>query len=587
MCQPIETPRPGQALSRRDATAVLLGTLAGGVGACARSRGVRGRSGARGRTVFTPTSSRLDLVPGVPMLMPVRVEGTLPGSVAPRLILSDGRGLDASLLWIGVQLQPPAMAGWLPSVEQWVVTPASEGAIPESTGAWHVVAELPEDAGGQAIRLGDGAVRVNWLATPGELRPGTVAPGEVWAPWRRPPGSRPPSPDLLAPEWRSPLRRWRARLVTTGLDTPAPIEGIWPVLGERRALDAMADLVEARWRVGLARLWYADAPACARLLARLTNTVALAPGVEAPAWPTEQASLDLLLADLLDPARSGDSLVARSEAWMRSLPAAAGWVADDAAGVESESGEALVALRAATLTGEPALLWLEGQRGARVGDPHPLEPGTAAELRAEADRGDAERGGSRFVIHCGEADIAVHARMPDRIVPPGARCGPLLHDWTLDSWGASDEQRGAVPERAWVTAAMIYRDDSGVSASGWSLYVECARGSARGEDAVRVWFGAREDSPVVLRISSDGTVRDERRPGEEVLLGVSQEEGRWSIGVPLPREAVERGGIMRLGLVRRDARGVRTAWPRRLMPWEEEPARAAIDTRGWSGLEPS
>jgi len=30
-----------------------------------------------------------------------------------------------------------------------------------------------------------------------------------------------------------------------------------------------------------------------------------------------------------------------------------------------------------------------------------------------------------------------------------------------------------------------------------------------------------------------------------------------------------------------DARGVRTAWPRALTPWQEEPSRAVLDTTTW------
>jgi hypothetical protein len=528
----------------------------------------------------------VDLIPGAPLLIPVRVEGALPGSFEPTIVLSDGRELGASLVWIGVQIDPASSGGWVPSVDRWVVAHASEGAIPASAGSWHVLGRVPADAAGQAVRLGERSLRASWLVSPEALRPGGVPGGEVWEPWRRPAGSAMPSSDLLAPEWRSPLRRWRARLVTTGLDAPAPIEGIWPVLGPRAPLDAMADLIEARWRVGLARLWYADGSGCARLLARLSRTVALAPGIDAPAWPAEQASLDLLLADLLDPGLSGAPLVARSDAWMRSLPEAAAWIDDDAASIHGETGSPIASIRTAALGPSPSMLWIEGQRGLRVGDPQPLEPGAVVDVRTEVRRGSPHAGDRAFQVHAGDEVVEVVARDAEEIRPPGARCGPLLHDWTLAAWTASEPGRGGAAAQAWGAAAMLYRDDSGASDSGWSIYIECAREIDEGSDTVRIWFGPRGAATATLRAASDGTVRDERAGGEEILLGVSQARGKWSMSVPVPRAALEPGGVVRLGLTREDARGVRTAWPRRLMPWEDEPSRAAIDVRAWSGLEP-
>ena len=512
----------------------------------------------------------------------MRVEGPLPGSVVPSVALSDGRELAASLVWIGVEVGAGSLSGWLPSVERWVVTPASEGAIPASVGSWHVVADLPPDAGGQALRLNDRTIRVNWLAEPEALRPGSAPAGEAWEPWRRPAGTPMPTSSLLAPEWRSPLRRWRARLVTTGLDAPAPIEALWLVEGERAVLDALADLVEARWRVGLARLWYADAVACGRLVARLTRTVGLAPGIDAPAWPADQKALDSLLTDLLDPALGGARLAARSEAWLGSLPDAAAWIVDDAAGWGAEGGGPVARLGVAVLTDRPGLLWVEGAGGVRVGDPLPIRPGVVAALDVEAAEGSPEVGARRFGVHAGDAVVEVGVREVESIRPPGARCGPLLHDWTLDAWGASDPSRGATPDAA--AAAMLYRDGSGASDSGWSLFLECAGGGGGADDVVRVWFGPRGAATGLLRVSGDGVVRDERGSGEEVLLGVSEEPGRWSMTVAVPREAVGPDGVILLGISRVDARGARTAWPRRLMPWEEEPARAAIDTRTWGGL---
>jgi hypothetical protein len=36
-------------------------------------------------------------------------------------------------------------------------------------------------------------------------------------------------------------------------------------------------------------------------------------------------------------------------------------------------------------------------------------------------------------------------------------------------------------------------------------------------------------------------------------------------------------------VVRVDGRGRRSAWPRPMLPWQDEPGRAALDTRAWGG----
>jgi len=54
--------------------------------------------------------------------------------------------------------------------------------------------------------------------------------------------------------------------------------------------------------------------------------------------------------------------------------------------------------------------------------------------------------------------------------------------------------------------------------------------------------------------------------------------------LPLPPDAIEPGGRLRVGLTRTDATGRRTAWPRRLLPWDSEPGRLAVDLNAWDGF---
>ncbi len=559
----------------------MVGLVGAGLGSCGPVRSPRVSLAGKGAATLTPTPPRVDAVPGRTLVLPVRLDGPLPGSTAPRLTLADGREIEGALVWIGVEPDPGGPAGWLPAPERWVVTPVAEGVIPESTGAWHVVAPLPPDAAGQALRLGERTIPVNWLPAPESLRPASAAGGAPWEPWRRAENAPEPDSVLLAPAWRSPLRRWRAQLVTGGLGGPIGARGAWLVTGDAAVLDGLAELIEARWCVGLARLWYADAGVCGRLVAALSRTVELAPGLHAPAWPVDQPMLDSLLSDLLDPAHAGEALASRSRAWLAMLPTAAGWVVDDAAGLVGPAGEPLVQFRAASLADEPQLLWAAGRDGERVGEPQAIEPGGVGEFVVAAGLGQPMTGGSGFTIRCGRETLSIAARVAVDIRPPGANCSPLLADWTLAAWADSQPGAAALPGVGSAAGAMVFRDDS--AGGGWSVFLECA-GSAEGGDEVTLWFGQRGNAAAVLHISRDGVLRSDEHPESETRLPVAAQADRWSVTVPVPQEAVEPGGKLRLGITRRDPRGLRTAWPRRLMPWEHEPSRAVINLASWSGL---
>lgn len=630
---PSDPPQPADSplLSRRDANALLLilgsclgvGGL-GGLTSCGPVRPPRVSLGRSTRPKLVPTAARIDAVPGRTLVMPVRVEGPISGSADPRLTLADGRDLSAVLVWIGVEADARDWSGWLPGFERWVVAPSGDSSIPASIGAWHIVAALPVDSDARPLKLNGRALSINWITDPDTLRP--AAARGAWEPWTI--RSDAPQPDArqLAPEWRSPFRLWHARLVTTSLGRKAATPGLWQVKGDPTVLDRLADLTEAKWRVGLARLWYADAAACAQLLGALGRTVELAPGMHAPAWPTDADLLDSLLADLLDPKLTGTALAVRARVWVEALPRAAVWIEDDAAGLLGQTSEPLVRIRAAGLGDEPQLIWTTGTDDLRVGEPEMLAPGKAVEIAVPAGAGRVRTGGRSFTVRTSSQVLTVAAREILPIRPPGMRCGPLLYDWTLAAWSRSQPRTRAVPDAPHAAAVLVYRDLSGASESGWAAFVECAsptqtdapnddhrpaipgtmidsgtksdaqplaadarvssptRPDESMGDELSLWFGQQGRSAAVLRISRSGVLRDDQSPGTEARLEVTDEGDRWSVSVPVPLAAIEPGQVLRLGATRRDPRGVRTAWPRRLMPWDREPARVAIDLKTWSGL---
>lgn len=614
-------PATGRGLTRRDAGAAIAmlgaGFALGVCGSCGpvKSPRVSVRGSTRPRLV--PTVGRVDVVPGRTLVTPVRVEGPISAEAAPRLRLEGGRELDASLVWIGVETDTQAPSTWLPAFERWVVAGPGDSAIPASIGAWHLVAEMPADPSARGLELNSRTVAVNWLADPDTLRPANA--DEQWQPWTIGTALPQPDPQLLAPEWRSPLRLWHARLVATSLGRAGSTPGIWRVRGDPTILDRLAALIEARWQVGLARLWYADGGVCRQLLDTLGRTTELAPGTHAPAWPTDADALDALLFDLLDPRLKGAALADRARAWIESMPQSVAWVEDDAAELLGQESEPLVRLRTANLGSDPQLVWTSGDRDFRVGEPTTVAAGAVAEIAVPAGAGVPITGGRTFTVRCGDeaSTVAAIERIPIR--PPGVQCGPLLRDLTLNSWLEADST-GGVPDVASVSAVLLYRDLSGSSPSGWSAFVECAAPAVAPaapapatapaadadtsdalaaalddagvvpsrvevpDDEVVLWFGRRDRSAAVLRVHRTGVVRDDRSPGNETVYEVTDEQDRWSVSVPVPREAIEPGQMLRLGITRQDARGERTSWPRRLMPWQDEPSRVAIDLKTWNGL---
>lgn len=216
--------------------------------------------------------------------------------------------------------------------------------------------------------------------------------------------------------------------------------------------------------------------------------------------------------------------------------------------------------------------------------------------------------------------------------PPGLRIGPLMPDWTLAAWLAAGtsptaDAVGSVPELAidpgWMTAALLFKDEqagvlqeealgrAGAARSGtepgWAVYVECkgvttptaggrAGGGGPGGDEVRLWLGSMGATTMVLRVRSDGSVFDETNAAISAAgrarvgrAPVRTEADRWQVWVPVPPECIEQRpgpdgearAVLRLAVERMDARGVRSAWPRPMLPWQREPGRGVIDVGAW------
>jgi len=445
---------------------------------------------------------------------------------------------------------------------------------------------------------------------------------------------------------RTPTTRWRARLAWRLLDgrVSGPLPGgafADPVI------EALARQAEWRWSAALARLQNTDPAIASSLAWRLAAVADLGNGVAMPVWSADGASLASLCEDLLNPLLSDAEVATRARIWLSEQPAAVAWVADDGGATDAVTGGLISTVSVTNLTDAPGVAWAAHSQMSRTGELVAVPARSTSRISA-ASPGNAREGGSTLNVGVGDftAERTVQGAVAT-VSPPGLRIGPFLPDWTLATWLAHGTARdgaggASVPlDDAWTTGALLYREGG-----RWMLYVECRRpvqgapdpsllapppagagfeivpglgqvrrprgiglkeagndaavngmsagGLAGAEEELRIWLGPLGEPTALLRISPSGVMIDEigvaadgvrtARRGSGTPVEVKVEEGGWSCWVPIPSRCVEGTGVLRLGLERTDARGVRTAWPRRMLPWQREPGRWAIDVSAWPEL---
>ncbi|MFI4896745.1 MAG: hypothetical protein ACIARR_02850, partial [Phycisphaerales bacterium JB059] len=136
----------------------------------------------------------------------------------------------------------------------------------------------------------------------------------------------------------------------------------------------------------------------------------------------------------------------------------------------------------------------------------------------------------------------------------------------------------------------LHRASARPDTTGWRLYVECLSpdtpsGLAPAGDLVRVWLGPFASPTTVLSVTRDGRVQQDNAPDRWIDVGRAPD--RWVFDLDLPPEAIEPDGVLRIAIERVDSAGERTSAPRRMLPWQREPGRLAIDTAAWESLAES
>lgn len=439
---------------------------------------------------------------------------------------------------------------------------------------------------------------------------------------------------MLDPLLASPIERWRAESLRRALegDGPRPPRAAAPgrVRVERPArpgdeiVDALAAQTATRWHIALGRLSSLDQSLALDLARRLMGVIrfndadpgaaAGGGGVLAPVWPESELALAALLDELLDPGVSGLRRTERARAFLAEQPAAGAWVLDDAGRSEAISGRTLATIAVANLGREPALASVRASAGGPTApDLRPLAPRRADTLLAALPADPPERQldpaeAVRRALTGAEVEVRLGARTqrlralaePGPAFPPGLRAAPFFPDWTMAAWRRHATEAGAQPstlppptaDPAWSTAALVRKTDA-----GWEVLVECAVVDEPGPgEAVRLWFGAFRQPAAVLLVRPDGTLIDQTaaarrgnpdRPStsgeaaKPAAVRIARETDRWFAWVPVPAGAIEPTQRLRLAIERTDARGLRTAWPRPMLPWQTEPGRALIDLSAW------
>lgn len=572
---------------------ILAGWLSGcGAPPAAPRAEDRGALVDPGPAVAMPT--RWDVIPGRTLVVPLdETWKSESGTLTARF--DDGTPVEARVFLVTVRVSGGGAEvtererSWLSPSGAWSAAPIKEAG--EDRGTRVLVIRMPEEARGESIRVGGRVFDLNWLPGREELED-LVEPvhREIWRPTVGGEGAVSPMLGALSwPESQSPLTRWRHRMLVDGLRPTR--EDARDVMGEivaprgrpgraneaivrrfeDRVIESLARQNEERWRIGLARVWMDDPDLGWRLKKRLTAVVDFGNGVVAPAWPTDHAALDRLLAAMLDKTLSASAVRDRVEGFLLDQPKAVAWVSDDAGTLDAVSGAGVAVVGVANLTEKAVVATAEG--GTAVERAMVPVPGMSARWVT------AVAGGAVVGVRVGEwrGEVPV---LSGRVgmVPPGLTLGPLVADAGMESW-----MGGVSREPALTTAGVMSRSGEDVE-----LYVECRGSKENGpveKDVVRVWLGPASAPISVLRIDGTGQVSDEARRVDlvqtprdvRVIRGVD----RWSFRLTLPSRAVEKDGTLRIALTRVDATGKRSAWPRALLPWQDEPGRVAVDTRAW------
>ncbi|CAG1009247.1 hypothetical protein PHYC_03677 [Phycisphaerales bacterium] len=546
-------------------------------------------------------SPRIDAVLGRRVVIPITAKPGRPVSIA----LWEGGEVPATVHHVRMRTAgfgpgDQAPEPWLAWDVRWSSEQLREGETPGDVGLWVACFDPPIDGAGHDLIINGERIQTNWLPPPVTLA--RAERGSQWDPWRPTRPAAMPEAALdearFAGECDSPITRWRWQLARNGLH---PDSADTPRLDDPIA-EELARQQEDRWRVALSRLWGENPELAGQLKQRLSAIVEFGPGMWAPAWGCDPGALDRLLADLLDPTLSPIRRGGIAERWLEEQESGVAWVMDDGGTLDSSRRQVLASVGIANLLDRATLSWLGWKDPGTSPDLQPLAAMSSRQFVA-APAPDGAGGAGRLSAHVGRwsGELGVLTR-PLALTPPGLTLTPFFLDWSMNGWLT---QRTSAPPDSWATAALLHRppEEPGAPSSAarskrWEVFVECKLTAGVGDparEAVYVYTGPLGRPTSIVRVQMNGVVDYPAVPGlpEELAeiapppttTTVVRGADRWAFRVPLPPGSVERDGVVRLGLMRIDSLGRRSATPRPMLPWQSEPPRVAVDTTAWGGAE--
>ena len=281
---------------------------------------------------------------------------------------------------------------------------------------------------------------------------------------------------------------------------------------------------------------------------------------------------------MLREGRTDADIRADAQTFLATAPEGIAWIVDEA-GPDGPSSAPTCALGIAERWGFPATASL-APLGMNAANAVPLKPFSSAILSVDPGYPGAIRTAT-LTARAGAwtTDMRVLAGSVGA-KPPGVTLGPLVPEWTQATWLTGVHPQ--IPANA-ITVAILQRqfDAAGVPVGG-EVIIEAQRDSSEPGDAVTLWLGPMGDTTAAIRVTPDGeaTVIVGAMTGEALNVSINAEPSRWIAQLTIPAELIATSR-MRIGVERIDAKGVRSSWPRPMLPGQPEPGRIAVDLTSW------
>jgi hypothetical protein len=535
------------------------------------------------------------VIAGTAVQIPVRlIPPVTPASAIEIDVSVDGiMPIDASLFWIsaepiGASIPSDPLSGWIKAPRQWSSRSPSQlvrGELPPGEGFWALLIDVPRSAHNRDLVIDGRRAPIQWLELPTDTAHERGVGSDLFH------DISPALQRTMANSGQDPLNRWRTRLLNDRLRGPRrSVIDSHKYRFEHEAIEAMAAQAEWRWRLALDGLSRIDPFLGAELLDRLTAVARFDAQTQAPVWPTDEVSLNLLRTALLDPAMTDSAKIEIARDTLHHSPSSTGWIIDDAGWVDPTTGRTIVLLGVTDRLGRSGLV-----RGSIDEQPGPNAHLPAFGLARATIEAPSHRTGSmpaptRITLDVVGRDsinlLTLPVGLP--VEPPGFRLGPGLTPWTLEDW--SDGAPSPAPPPLSFYALLHRRAPGSTDATdtSWQLHIECPTPDGSDPGLLRIYLGPSNAPSATLRIDPAGLMTEEiQAPLERDPVSITTTPGAWIATIDIPPSAIEPGGILRLAIERYNQAGQRATWPRPALPWQPAPGRAALDLSAWNSLTPA